>query len=46
VKVVDPEKVPKNVTKERPQGKKAKFYCVRFLPTGELCVSSLFIRVS
>jgi len=33
--VVDPENVPKNVTKERPAGKKAKFYCVRFLPTGE-----------
>ncbi|KAL5507466.1 hypothetical protein ACEPAH_6922 [Sanghuangporus vaninii] len=33
--VVDPEKVPKEVTKERPAGKKATFYCVRFFPAGD-----------
>jgi hypothetical protein len=35
--VVDPDSVPKNVTKERPNGKskKGNWYCVRFFPAGD-----------
>ncbi|KZT22577.1 Tudor/PWWP/MBT [Neolentinus lepideus HHB14362 ss-1] len=33
--VVDPETVPPHVAKERPQGKKSTFYCVRFFPAGD-----------
>ncbi|TFK53769.1 hypothetical protein OE88DRAFT_1626490 [Heliocybe sulcata] len=33
--VVDPETVPAQVGKERPQGKKSTFYCVRFFPAGD-----------
>jgi len=33
--IVDPEKVPESVTKERPSGKKSTWYCVRFFPTGD-----------
>ncbi|KAK7017745.1 hypothetical protein R3P38DRAFT_2985226 [Favolaschia claudopus] len=33
--VVDPEAVPKAVSKERPAGKKSNVYCVRFFPAGD-----------
>ncbi|EPQ56881.1 Tudor/PWWP/MBT [Gloeophyllum trabeum ATCC 11539] len=33
--VVDPDTVPPTVAKERPQGKKSTFYCVRFFPAGD-----------
>ncbi|KAI6021522.1 hypothetical protein BKA83DRAFT_162261 [Pisolithus microcarpus] len=33
--VVNPDSVPPSVSKERPTGKKATFYCVRFFPAGD-----------
>ncbi|KAF8585893.1 Tudor/PWWP/MBT [Ramaria rubella] len=33
--IVDPEKVPSAVAKERPGSKKTIFYCVRFFPAGD-----------
>jgi len=33
--VVNPDNVPSTVSKERPTGKKATFYCVRFFPAGD-----------
>ncbi|KIJ50409.1 hypothetical protein M422DRAFT_27395 [Sphaerobolus stellatus SS14] len=33
--VVDPDKVPPAVQKERQSGKRIKFYCVRFFPAGD-----------
>lgn len=33
--VVNPDSVPPPVSKERPTGKKATFYCVRFFPAGD-----------
>ncbi|KIM69674.1 hypothetical protein SCLCIDRAFT_1208172 [Scleroderma citrinum Foug A] len=33
--VVNPDNVPSSVSKERPTGKKATFYCVRFFPAGD-----------
>ncbi|KAA1475097.1 hypothetical protein DENSPDRAFT_783049 [Dentipellis sp. KUC8613] len=33
--VVDPDSVPADVSRERPQNKKSNFYCVRFFPKGE-----------
>jgi hypothetical protein len=38
IQIVDPDNVSKAVLKERPGAKKAKFYCVRFFPTGDQCV--------
>jgi hypothetical protein len=35
MQVVNPEKVPPIVAKERPAGKKTTFYCVRFFPAGD-----------
>jgi len=43
--VVDPENVPEQVMKERPTTKKTHFYCVRFFPTGDLSVISLFLDI-
>ena len=39
VQVVNPDNVPSKVAKERPAGKKTVFHCIRFFPTGDLCVS-------
>ncbi|KAF9519197.1 hypothetical protein BS47DRAFT_1482179 [Hydnum rufescens UP504] len=33
--IVDPEAVPKAVTKDRPKSTKTQFYCVRFFPAGD-----------
>ncbi|TFY79930.1 hypothetical protein EWM64_g4082 [Hericium alpestre] len=33
--VIDPDTVPADVARERPQHKKSNFYCVRFFPRGE-----------
>ncbi|KAF8322036.1 hypothetical protein DL93DRAFT_2050812 [Clavulina sp. PMI_390] len=34
-RIIDPEKAPSSVKKDRPKGSKTTFYCVRFFPTGE-----------
>ncbi|KAL4073811.1 hypothetical protein J3A83DRAFT_4357782 [Scleroderma citrinum] len=34
-RVVNPDNVPSTVSKERPTGKKATFYCVQFFPAGD-----------
>jgi hypothetical protein len=38
LQIVDPDNVPPRVAKERPNGKKATWYAVRFFPTGDLYV--------
>lgn len=39
LQVVDPEEVPATVTKEKPTGKKTKFYCIKFFPAGDQYVA-------
>jgi hypothetical protein len=36
---MEPEGLPKEVNAERPSGKKQTFYCVKFFPTGDQCVT-------